>query len=283
VFEAAKPLLKQLLTCIAAIVAAHALAFFLMRALPSAATVALGLQSTNVEVVAAFESSAPVRSYRQTVVDFAHLQLGRTLDGTSVSSELLAALKLSLPVLALSMLLALLTAAIFALSPRARAVVPSMQFFVFLPPFLFAFLAGSSQLFGNVIAPIWLTIAASAALACCLFAVQAHAAMAQELALPHAEVMRMFCATERDLRLKLLPGVLVKLAPSLETGVSLTLASLLFAEPILGQAGIGTLAARAVRRSDVDLLLGAVLLFATCIAIARLVGWGLRRHYRLPT
>jgi ABC-type dipeptide/oligopeptide/nickel transport system permease component len=123
---------------------------------------------------------------------------------------------------------------------------------------------------------------ACTALPSCLLATQAHSAMRQELAAPYADTLRVYCATDIALRLKMMPSVLVKLTPSLETALSLTLASMLFAEPILGQAGIGTLTARAVRRSDLDLLLGAVLLCACLIALARLVGWALRRHYRLP-
>lgn len=279
---AAKALIRQLLACLVAVLAAHALSYFLMRALPSAATVALGLQSTNAEVVAAFESSVPQRSYLQTVADLARFELGRSLDGSPVNAELAQALLNSLPILLVSLLCAALLGLVFALWPRANLFAPPAYFLVFLPPFLFAFLSGGVPLFSDTLPMPILTILACAALPCCLLATQAHSAMKQELAAPYADTLRMYCATDFALRLKMLPGVLVKLTPSLETAVSLVLSSMLFAEPISGQAGLGTLTARAVRRSDLDLLLGAVLLCALLIAMARLVGWAVRRHYRVP-
>ena len=59
------------------------------------------------------------------------------------------------------------------------------------------------------------------------------------------------------------------------------IAALLFAEPILGLSGFGSMAVRAVRRADPDLLLGVTLALATAVAFLRLTAFAVRRHYGL--
>lgn len=88
-------------------------------------------------------------------------------------------------------------------------------------------------------------------------------------------------ATPLYQRTRLLHNVTAEMIPSLEKVLTSMIAALLFAEPVLGLSGFGTLAMRAIRRSDTDLLLGATLVIALAVGLMRLIALFIRRHYGL--
>jgi ABC-type dipeptide/oligopeptide/nickel transport system permease component len=80
-------------------------------------------------------------------------------------------------------------------------------------------------------------------------------------------------------RVLMLPNLGVELVSSLDKMLVGLLTATMFAEPILGQSGIGSLALRAVRRSDVDLILGIVLVTAVTVGACRGLSYAVRSHY----
>jgi ABC-type dipeptide/oligopeptide/nickel transport system permease component len=107
--------------------------------------------------------------------------------------------------------------------------------------------------------------------------------MRDHLARPHAALQRATGAKPLELRRILLHNVLVELAPSLEKAMAWLLANLMFTEVVLGLPGIGSMAVRALRRSDPYLILATVLVFAVIINTMRVVAVGLRYAYGFDT
>jgi len=71
----------------------------------------------------------------------------------------------------------------------------------------------------------------------------------------------------------------MEISPTLEKlGIGLLTAAL-FAEPVFGLGGIGTISLKAIRRTDVDLLLGIVLCSGTIVTCLRLVVNATRAQY----
>lgn len=272
---------RQILLMVIALLGAHGLAFFLMRALPSAATLALGLQSGNAAIVSAFEASIPQRSYLETLTDLLKFNLGRTLDGTAVSAELWQASMQSLPIVIVALVLLVLSALIAALFSMSNRTAAAIAFAAFLPPFLFAFLASAFGLFGLSNLEVPALCAAVALPPCCLWASIAQRTMQRELAMPYADTLRGLGLSSTPLRRMLLNDMMIKMTPTLDKAFSSVLAALLFCEPVLGRSGLGTLAARAARRNDVDLVLGVVLVFASFVACARIAAWLAQRYFRI--
>ena len=88
-------------------------------------------------------------------------------------------------------------------------------------------------------------------------------------------------ASHARLRVRLLRSLFVELLPTLEKIVSGLLVSLIFVEPVLGLDGFGTLAIRAIRRSDPDMVLALVLVVAIVVNSARILAEVGRHHFRL--
>lgn len=260
----------------------HVLAYILMRFLPDAAITALGLAGTNHEVAAAFLQQHAARSYAQVVTQMLSFDFGVTLDGVAVQTELMSALAASLPRFLLSMagmlcLAVILPIKIVHLSRLNSGVLP---FFSFLPAYVLPLvalggLATLTFIFGLHPAPmlnefvlclVLLIPSSSLALA------QAGSVMKKLLTTDFVRTMHALGVAPQALRQFLLFNLMYELLPSIQKLTVALLGVLLFVEPMFGVPGLGTTAMRAIRRSDLDLLLGLVFVFATLTVAIGLIG-----------
>lgn len=264
---------------------AHALAYFIVGVLPDAALVALGLQSANAEIVAAFQRSETARDYLPSLMGLARGDWGLTLDRVPVLAELSRAVALSAPrILGATVLIAALV-----LGTGYARRPPRILFAVisFLPPYVIAFLALLFLLVMQQANPDALPVVLAATLAIAvapamLLAEQAALSTRRNLDTDFARTLRALGATPRQVCTKLLPNLTVELTPSIEKALVALLGSLMFVEPILGLPGLGTTTVRAVRRADPELLIGLTVWLATAVAFSRLAGLLIRRQFRLP-
>ena len=104
-----------------------------------------------------------------------------------------------------------------------------------------------------------------------LLAAQTARITQRNLASDFARSIRAAGATRWQLRMRLIHNLVTEIGPTFEKMVVGLAAALFFVEPILNLGGFGTLAARAVRRSDTDLLLGVTLVVACMVALARVL------------
>lgn len=261
---------------------AHALAFLLIRALPDAAVVALGFESTRPDVVAAFRAARSDRTYVQSLSGTLLLDLGTTLDGVPVVSELRQALASSMPryVGALVVMLAAVML-VPALSKRLGWLIHGpLPFLAFLPPYVIPFVAlgltAALTLKAGVYPQPWMTEAvmtATIALPVAALALeQAGRVMSRLLRTDHARTLLALGATPSQQRRVLMANLGHELLPSLQKLAVAALGVMLFVEPVFGTSGIGTTALRAIRRSDADLLVGVVVAFAVITTLIGLLG-----------
>jgi ABC-type dipeptide/oligopeptide/nickel transport system permease component len=273
---------------IGAVIAAHALAFLMLGGLPEPAITALGIQSGNAAARAAFEQTHLTRSYAQTLWDLASGNLGTTLDGVPVLNELMQSLQSSLPRLALAIaMLAIGTIMVaFANRDRLKAIAEGFRFLAFLPPFAAPFLALPVLLMISSTHTMIATMASSVCItlpALAILCSQTAEVTQRNLSAPFAVNIRATGASNARLRVRLLRSLFVELLPTMEKIVSGLLVSLIFVEPVLGLDGFGTLAIRAIRRSDPDMVLALVLVVAITVNSARILAEVGRHHFRLGT
>lgn len=278
--------------CVAAIVVvfvAHALTYFLVNVLPDAAVVALGLEGTHHEVLAAFHAQHVERSYVEVIQDLVRFDFGKTLDGTQVSQELAQGIMASAPRVFAAFFVVVGSALSAALLPirsltRVERLAP---FLAFLPPYLLPFLGAvallSATFFGAYqvhdavkegVAVLALALAPAA-----LAFVQVRNITRRNLASDFARILLASGATPFYQRWRLVNNAVVEISPTLEKIFTTLVAILLFLEPIFGTSGFGTTAVRAIKRSDVDLILGVTFLIALCVCFCRIVTIFVRRKY----
>ena len=99
--------------------------------------------------------------------------------------------------------------------------------------------------------------------------------------LPFAITIRSLGVSENRLRERLLHHLAVELAPTFEKLLLGLVTALLFAEPIFGEEGLGSLTLRAIRRSDLDLILAVIVFTAAMVGILRFGRVLLRSAYGL--
>lgn len=273
---------------LASVIGAHALTFFMIRILPDAAIVALGIEGIRPEVLSAFHEAHQSRSYMEVLAGIPVLDLGKTLDGTSVAGELSLAVQSSLPRLlgAFSIVIMTFVAAVFLTSitdTRKRTA----SFIAFLPPYIMPFIGlvillsltfkshvrlGSSSY--SLVATIVLAIPSAA-----LIYSQAQMIMRRCLYSDFAKTLLAVGAGPWYQRRRLLHNVVAEIAPSLEKVFVGLVAVLLFVEPIFSMSGFGTTAIRAIKRSDSDLLLGGTLILGITVVFFRLISLFIRHRY----
>lgn len=266
---------------VGSILGAHALTYLLAGALPQAAIAALGLFSADETILAAFASSNQSRTYLETLIGLPVGDLGRTLDGQTVTFELGRALLESAPRIAASLviLVSLCAVTAFLVREKGMGVKRVGDFVAFLPPYVAPFLGFvvvlGVQFFGGiaisravyeVIGVLALSTGGGA-----LLAAQTARITQRNLASDFARSIRAAGATRWQLRMRLIHNLVTEIGPTFEKMVVGLAAALFFVEPILNLGGFGTLAARAVRRSDTDLLLGVTLVVACMVALARVL------------
>ena len=254
-----------LILALCSIFGAHGLVYLLVGVLPDAAAVSLGLESARPELMAAFHSAHAMRPYHIVLADLAGLDLGRSLDGVSVRGELAGSILASLPRLLAGFGLIVLVCVATALFARGSGgkLERVASLIAFLPPYLMPFLGLLLLLSLRPVLGVELSeasalivaVLAIAATPAALIAAQTSNITRRNLGSDFARTLAAAGAGPLRVRLWLLHNIVAELAPSLEKMFTWMVATLLFAEPILGLGGFGTMAVRAVRRSDADLLL----------------------------
>ena len=277
-------LARALLISLVVVFSAHALVYFLVNVLPDAALVALGIQGANQDVLSAFQAAVQRRSYLESLLGVLQLDLGRTLDSVPVVDELAQGARDSGPRVLGSLIIIFGTVLLVAFARR----VPRLAFSVvsFLPPYVIASLALLVVLAASVATPGNPLLELMAALAiavspAALLAEQTAGITARNLASDFKRTMAAAGASNGFIRRKLLANLAAELTPSLDKALVALLASLMFAEPILGLSGVGTMTVRAVRRADPELLIGVTFFFATCVATTRVLAVLIRRRFGL--
>ncbi len=275
-----------LLWFLVAIFGAHALAYAVIRVMPDAATVALGIESAQEAARVAFAEEVKPRDYVQTVRDLFRGELGKTLDGVPVTEEMATALVSSTPRFLLASLIVFFIFLGVSIAPP-RILGPTRYFgslLSFFPPFLAPFLGFGILVSTNAVfnfASNWgawtLCTFALALPPAAMISAQAAELTRHNLTKPFAITVRAMGASHLQQRYRLLRNLIAELAPTFEKLVVGMITMSLFAEPIFGEAGIGTTAIRAIRRTDPDLLLACVLLFALVINLARMASNAVQR------
>ena len=270
---------------------AHGLVYLLVGVLPDAAVVSLGLEGARADSVAAFHTAHGTRRYIEVLADLAVLDFGTSLDGIAVGEELARAVTATLPRLILAFcVIALVAGAVALLAPVDRDGLDRVASMIaFLPPYLAPFIAlllllSAQSLLGGIVSDVWTQVLAILAIAiapAALIAVQTSNITRRNLASDFARTVAAVGAKPLRVRLRLLHNLAAEIVPSLEKMFASMVAALLFAEPILGLAGFGTTAVRAVRRTDLDLLLGVTLVIAVSIGLFRIGALWVRHKYGL--
>jgi ABC-type dipeptide/oligopeptide/nickel transport system permease component len=277
-------LARAVIASLVVVLGAHALAYFLVNVLPDAALVALGIQGANQEVLSTFRAGVEHRSYAESLLGVLRFDFGRTIDGVPVMDEIAQGALNSAPRVGIAALIALVTVLGVAFARRVPRLAISVV--SFLPPYVIASLAllvllaaGQGGLDSAV---VQLTAAVAIAVSpTALLAEQTAGITARNLASDFTRTMAAAGASHGFMRSKLLANLAAELAPSFDKALVVLLASLMFAEPILGLPGLGTTTVRAVRRADPQLLVGVTVSFAICVATTRVLAVAVRRRFGL--
>ena len=278
------PMVRSGLLFFVSVLGAHALAFATLHRLPDPAVAALGFGSAQPSARAAFDEARPNRPYWTVLSDLARGELGVTLDGTSVRSDLTTAGAASAPRLlgALLVIILLVGAVAFAHRRLLTMLAYVGTLVAFLPPFVVPFVG-----LGAVLLLDWAGTGASDLVAILCLGLPAGAlAAAQTAGITRRNLEAPFAITQRSIgmsptrqRVRLLANLLLELSPTLEKLVVGLVTALLFVEPIFGQSGLGSLMLRAIRRSDADMILALVLATSILINLLRLSGVGIRQAF----
>lgn len=280
---------RDLAAVLAAILCAHALTYFLVTILPDAAILALGIEGTRQEVMAAFHAQHVDRSYSRVVLDLIHFEFGQTLDGTPVRAEIFAGVIASAPRVLSAFTLVLATALCAVLLPptassRSEHVA---SFIAFLPPYVLPFLGIVTLLsatfifglqIGDTIKDLVAIVSLAAAPAALIF-VQTRNISKRNLTTEFARTLLAVGGTPLYQRWRLRHNAFAEIVPSLEKVLTALVAVLLFLEPIFVSSGFGTTVVRAIKRSDTDLILGVTLVTAIGVGICRIITIVIRRCY----
>lgn len=270
---------------------AHALAYLFINVLPDAAIIALGIDSVQSSLVSAFQASHEARSYPQIFNDLIHFELGMTLDGVSVNQELYQALSASMPRLLIAFLfilfLTFVTALFLPVNGKAYQLgIKFTSFIAFLPPYLIPFIGLlvvlSVQISGVILTQcgtFFVTVLAISIVPAALIVTQCLIINRRNLDSDFAFTLMSLGASNFYIRFRLLHNLFSEISPSIEKMFSGMLTAILFVEPVLGLNGFGTMAVRAIRRSDADLILAVTLITAMAISLLRILSAIIRQHY----
>jgi ABC-type dipeptide/oligopeptide/nickel transport system permease component len=167
-----------------------------------------------------------------------------------------------------------------------RGLLSFLSYLLFIPPYgvpflLFAVLLISGARFdaGTAVSRIVCTLS-TAIPSTALLASQTHAIMRKNLMSQHAVSLLSFGVSKHRVRFLLYRNLIYEITPTFEKVITGVMTGLMFSEMVFGLSGIGALAIRAIRRSDIELLLGVVVVFATLICIARLLSTIVLSFYR---
>jgi peptide/nickel transport system permease protein len=280
--------LKNILLFLIAIVGTHGLAFLLIQILPTTAEIMLGFYGIQHDVLVELSKLTTPRSYPEMLSGLAILDFGVSADGVSVSSELSRHFLFSLPRLGLALFFAAV-AALVASSIAGRlqqGVLPTLSYILFfplygIPFFLFVLLlAIGARIYSGSITAWFACTVAIAIPPSALLASQAYASTKNHLESQHAINFLSMGISPSRLRHLLMRNLVYEIVPTFEKVMTGAVTGLMFSELVFGMPGMGALAIRAIRRADIELLLGVVVVFASLICLARLFSVVVLSFYR---
>ena len=274
-------------TAVAAVIATHGLAYHLIALLPSAATRMAGLLGSYEPVVSALRSRLDQRTYLESLLGLLIGDLGVSVSGVSVASDLAGQMANTGPRLIAAVVLVVAAARMAtAVAPARPRPTPALDLLCLVPPYLHAFVALILLLLlGVTVDPAvagaawWAAIASSAVGPAALVAAQASRVMSVALSADHALFARSMGLRERELRRLLRREVWVSIAPSVERVFLWLFLSMLFGEIVLSLPGVGSSFAVALGSSDTNLLLGQIGIIAVLSNTARVAATIVRARH----
>ncbi|MCW5726221.1 hypothetical protein [Parvibaculum sp.] len=264
----------------------HALTYGLMISLPAATSTVLGLLAGNPAAVSEFERSRPTTPYFEHLLNVVQGDLGLTINRAPVTNEVLNALQSSSVTvflsLAISLLLVVGLARFSAFAEHGRLI----QYFDFLnliPPFIVPF-AAAAVLFATPLAgsdpAVYFVLYASIVLPTffMLFSTLLRLRLEEDNR-PYNRVLASNGVDPKVLRAVANSSATFILCGILDRAVVIALVCLLLAETVLGVQGLGTLTARAVRTSDINLTIGVTLTSALIVVLTGVMATWIQHAY----
>lgn len=267
---------------VATVLVAHGLGYVLTGVLPKVGIGVLGVGAADPTALAHFGAKLDVpQNYLEALSHLLVGDLGRTVDQVSVASALAAAIVRSLPVLFIATavfagctLLALFWPQRFATAGR-RGVFEFLTFIpVFMPSFVVfavAVMTGAVAVFEDgQLRTLILGICVGVTPSCLSISTICHG-YELELKRRYVKVMHAYGYDRQRLNAGVRKAILIHWIPTLEKIVTLQIAVLIFTEAIFSFPGFGSLILLAVQRTDVNVILAAIVGISLIISIIRLV------------
>lgn len=274
-------LARESLLAIALVLGSHALVYFLLAVLPDSSFSGLGIFAGNQEAVAQWRLSN-ANSYPTYLLNLLRGDFGRSLDNIPVLTQVVDAVVLSAPHLAISVVL--LFCGVWYVgyqgTPGGRGELLA-NYLNFLPPYVtISLLVILSVLLGSILGGA--TFVAALALTApplALLSAQIYRITEANLRSDHVRLHVALGASRESVRKRLLKNLIYELLPSLHNAVLALFAALLFVEVLVGIGGLGSLTARAIKRVDVDLSLGLVIFYGIVAATIQVVSRAIRARF----
>lgn len=270
----------------------HFLAFILIKYLPDTATSALGILSVQKIALEGFKSSIEIGPYQEILFRMLNFDFGITIDRVPVVLALTNAFLHSFWKILIAFIFIIFTIIIIGLNDfnfvNKRLFDKTILFGIFVPSFFLPLLFFSILMIlnilpydtvGNII--YWLCGTLAIMLSPMFIVLMQSKKIMKQLGSKQFAIRYLaFGFSEYERRTKLMKNLFDELLPTLEKLLTAMLTQVILTESIFGMEGIGSLAVRAVKRSDPNLILGVVLLFAIIVAFSRIFSVALRAYNR---
>jgi ABC-type dipeptide/oligopeptide/nickel transport system permease component len=270
---------RLIVGAVAAVFVAHAISYLAIRLLPDSAERIAGMLGGSEAVVVHLRGQMPQGDYFDRLVAMMKGDLGKSVDGVPVVRQIIEALALSIPrFLIAAALLVVIATAVLRRPAHYGVVDAGLEWAVQVPPFVWCFFGfivvittsdgvDKSALSISNLATVVATATAPAA----LLVLQARNVMRQQALSDFAIYMQSLGMPASNRAGVLRSAAIHQLLPTIEKLVMWLALSLLFSEMLLSLPGIGQLMLAALSRSDVNSLLGIILLLATLSNLTRLI------------
>ncbi len=266
-------------SALGAILAAHAVAYFGISLLPDSATRLAGILGGSDAILTGLREQFQQRGYLNRLGSLLVGDMGNSVDGVPIVRVIGDALALSAPRLLLAaLLLVAVGAAVLRRPPSDDKLTPWLEWAVQIPPFVWCFIGfivvvlisdgvDKSILSVSSFATVLATMAAPAA----LLALQTRSVMRDLAGSDFAVYMKSLGIGEAEAAGVVRSAAIRQLMPSIEKLVMWLTLSLIFAEMLLSMPGLGLALTAALSLSDVDALLGLIIVLAVISNGTRLV------------
>lgn len=279
-------IVDRTILAIAVLFGVHALVYAFVGLLPDAAVSALGLMGGNESAVARYWSTREAPEYLDHLLGMLRGDLGLTLDRVPVSSEIWRGLLSSGPIIFISLMATVILGRVVLTLSRTslKPWIAWLDAGAFIPPFVIP-LVFSAALYASPQADN-----PAAAIACLLLSLLIPSAaltgaflaryQIEEFAAPYVTSLGINGLPETEVRRLVSASSLSRLLRNADRVAVLNFVCLMLAEPILGQAGLGTLASRAIRTADPNLILGVTVFIALVVTVSGiLASWADRIYF----